>query len=122
MRGATEPPQRDIRDQQVAHYVARRVRELRLASLITQDALAAQVGVRRESLSRYEGGERAITIGLLLDIATALGQPLTSFLPSVPGDPLAEIVAILHAHPDLAPSVMDLLTTLIMDTSDSEVS
>ncbi|NTW02540.1 MAG: helix-turn-helix transcriptional regulator [Oscillochloris sp.] len=118
---ASDPAPRTLRDQQVAHYVARRVRELRLANLITQEELAAQLGVRRESLSRYEGGERAISIALLLDIARALGQPVSAFLPPLPGDPMTEIATILHTRPDLAASVMDLLCALTTDSTDPEL-
>jgi transcriptional regulator with XRE-family HTH domain len=96
--------------------VARRVRELRLAHLITQEELAARLGVKRESMSRYESGERAISIALLIDIAAALGQPVSGFLPApARGDeegPLAEIITALHDRPDLIPSVQDLLAAL----------
>jgi transcriptional regulator with XRE-family HTH domain len=102
------------REESVGAYIARRVRSLRLAHAMTQEELAAILGVKRESMSRYESGERAITIALLLDIAAALEQPLDAFLP--PGQleepPLAEIVAALRARPDLIPSVQDLLTVM----------
>lgn len=78
--GAT-PSRRRAREAQVAGYVARRVRDIRLGRAVTQEELAGALGVKRESMSRYESGERAITIALLLDIATALGQPVTAFLP-----------------------------------------
>jgi transcriptional regulator with XRE-family HTH domain len=99
-------------DRRVAGYVARRVRDLRLARLVTQEELAASIGVKRESLSRYESGERAISIALLLDIAAALEQPVSAFLPPAAGqdDQLAEIAAALRARPDLIPSVRNLLT------------
>jgi transcriptional regulator with XRE-family HTH domain len=104
------------RDPLVAGYVARRVRDLRLARLVTQEELAATLGVKRESLSRYESGERAISIALLLDIAAALEQPVAAFLPPAAGGQpegqIAEIVAALQGRPDLIPSVQDLLATL----------
>jgi transcriptional regulator with XRE-family HTH domain len=84
--------------------------------LVTQEELAASLGVKRESMSRYESGERTISVALLLDIAAALGQPITAFLPpgasGQTGGPLAEIVAVLHDRPDLIPSVQDLLAAL----------
>lgn len=108
------PAARRQRDRRVGAYVAGRVRSLRLAQAMTQEELAIILGVKRESMSRYESGERAITIALLLDIAAALAQPVSAFLP--PGEqaeaPLAEIVEALRARPDLIPSVQDLLTVM----------
>lgn len=108
---------RRSRDAQVAAHVGRRVRDLRLERAVTQEELAAAIGVKRESLSRYESGERAITIALLLDIATAMEQPLTAFLPVQPGEvplpaPIGEVVAALLERPDLIPSVQDLLAVM----------
>jgi transcriptional regulator with XRE-family HTH domain len=84
---------------------------------MTQEELATSIGVKRESMSRYESGERAISIALLLDIADILGQPVSAFLPKPavepPTDsPLAEIIAALHERSDLIPSVQDLLAAL----------
>lgn len=108
---------RRLRDAEVASRVARRVRDLRLARAVTQEELAAVLGVKRESLSRYESGERAITIALLLDIAAALEQPITAFLPGgeahmAPPGPADEVAAVLRERPDLIPSVLDLLAAL----------
>jgi transcriptional regulator with XRE-family HTH domain len=92
------------------------VRDLRLARLMTQEELASRLGVKRESMSRYEGGARAISIALLLDIAAALGHPVAAFLPlsaaAPPEGQIVEIVAALRARPDLIPSVQDLLAVL----------
>lgn len=99
------------REAAVERHVARRVRELRQARSLTQEGLAAALGVKRESISRYESGDRAITIALLLDIAAALDQPVAAFLPPEPpaADPLAEIVAALRGRPELVADVAALL-------------
>ena len=114
MSANTASSPRRQREETVGAYVAGRVRELRLAHAITQEELAAVLGVKRESMSRYESGERAITIALLLDIAAALRQPLSAFLP--PGQleepALGEIVTVLRARPDLIASVQDLLAVM----------
>lgn len=111
------PSRRRLREAEIGAHVARRVRDLRLARAVTQEELAGVLGVKRESMSRYESGERAITIALLLDIATALEQPVTTFLPggqesSAAHDILAEVTAALRERPDLIPSVLDLLAVL----------
>lgn len=107
---------RSDREGEVARHVARRVRDLRLQSAVTQEELAEALGVKRESMSRYESGERAITIALLLDIAAALGRPISALLPDgdpPTGDATDAIVATLRARPDLIPSVQDLLAALM---------
>lgn len=102
------------REQRVGAYIAHRVRSLRFAQAMTQEELATILGVKRESMSRYESGERTITIALLLDIAVALEHPIAAFLP--PGgqeEPhLAEIIAALRARPNLIPSVQNLLAVM----------
>ena len=110
-------PRRRLRDVAVVLQIAQRVRDLRLARAVTQEELAAALGVKRASMSRYESGERAITIPMLLAIAAVLEQPVTAFLPGeVPHvenqDGVAEVIATLQARPDLIPSVRDLLTAL----------
>lgn len=111
------------RDAEALRKVARRVRDLRLALAVTQEELATAIGVKRESMSRYENGERAITIPLLIDIAAALGQPVTALLPEAATeggqpDEIAQVTAILQERPDLLPSVLDLLTVLHEDTQE----
>lgn len=107
------------REERVASHVAQRVRRLRLAQAMTQEELAAALGVKRESVSRYESGERTITIALLLDIAAAFGLPVSAFLPlaQLEDSSLAQIVAALHARPDLIPSVQDLLAAISEEQS-----
>lgn len=115
-RAGLATSRRRQREAEVEGQVARRVRDLRLARAVTQEELAAIIGVKRESMSRYESGERAITIALLLDIAAALEQPITAFLPGreagAPPDAAAEVAAALRERPDLIPSVLDLLAVL----------
>jgi transcriptional regulator with XRE-family HTH domain len=116
-RASLGTPRRRHREEEVGLQIARRVRDLRLARAVTQEELAAVLGVKRESMSRYESGERTITIALLLDIAAALEQPVTTFLPGGEGNGttngvLAEVTAALQERPDLIPSVLDLLAVL----------
>lgn len=116
-RASPRTSRRRHREEDVGLQIARRVRDLRLARAVTQEELAAVLGVKRESMSRYESGERAITIALLLDIAAALEQPITAFLPGgetngSAHDALAEVSAALQERPDLIPSVLDLLAVL----------
>ena len=52
--------------------LARRVRELRLASGMSQRELAEQAGIRQALVSQIEQGEANVTLDSLLRIAMAL--------------------------------------------------
>jgi transcriptional regulator with XRE-family HTH domain len=55
--------------------VAANVRRLRLRAGLTQDALAERASVETDYLARVEAAKYNITIGLLGQIADALGVP-----------------------------------------------
>lgn len=63
------------------HEIGAAVRNTRMARGITQDELAQALGVDRVTISRYEGGKRAISIPTLLDVSAYLGIPVTRLLP-----------------------------------------
>ena len=54
-----------------------RVRSLRLARKLSQEALGHLVGVGRESIMAIEGGRTGITVDAIIDIAGALKVPVT---------------------------------------------
>lgn len=49
------------------------VMELRKRALMTQEELAAALGIKRTTLSHYETGRRRIPVSLLPEIRDALG-------------------------------------------------
>lgn len=57
----------------MATPVGERIKELREARRLTQDALAARVGVSRKTISNWETGETAVSTSHLGAIATGLG-------------------------------------------------
>ncbi len=63
------------------HEIGAAVRNARMARGITQDELAQALGVDRVTISRYEGGKRAIGIPTLLDVSAYLRIPVTLLLP-----------------------------------------
>lgn len=96
---------------------------------ITQDELAPRLGVGRATLARYETGQRALSAAMLVHICQVLDESLDSLLPglttarSAPAGaplPLAlqRIVQQLQQHPDLVPTVEDLLETLGVTGAD----
>lgn len=93
------------------------LRKARLARGYTQDELAQLMGVDRTTISKYEGGARAPSIGVLIQIGQLLGQPLAALVPGIhgaepiptPRGPVQTIIQVLDDRPDLIPTVLELL-------------
>src|SRR5215475_5257733 len=77
--------------------IARRVRELRTASGLSLEALAAHCGVSRSMISLIERGENSPTAVLLERLATGLDVPLASLFDAP--RPAAEPIARLADQP-----------------------
>jgi transcriptional regulator with XRE-family HTH domain len=99
------------------------IRDARFSRGLTQDDLAARLGVTRATVASYETGRRKIPAGTLIQIAHLCGKPLTFFdaqqqpaaAPS-PGPQHAAVAAIvntLQAHPEFTPFVLEFLETLV---------
>ena len=58
-------------------YLGRRIRELREAADLSQEALAAKAGIGRAALARIEKGQYSPRYGTLVALAGALGVPAT---------------------------------------------
>jgi transcriptional regulator with XRE-family HTH domain len=106
------------------------IRAARFSRGLTQDDLAARLGVTRATIASYETGRRKIPAGTLIQIARLCGKPLTFFdaqqseaapspepQPPVQADPqhaaVAAIVNTLQAHPEFTPFVLEFLETLV---------
>lgn len=121
------------------------LRALRQRYRIKQEQLATRLDLDVATISRYERGERAMTVGMLLLIADQFGVPASSLLPpehqppasehtpqpaaataglsslltSLPqleGGAIMSIVQALAARPDL---IMPVMTALEQQTSDA---
>jgi transcriptional regulator with XRE-family HTH domain len=62
--------------------IGSRVRDIRLASRITQAAIAAEAGLSRQSVANIEKGRQRFMVHTLLDISRALGVDPISLLPT----------------------------------------
>jgi transcriptional regulator with XRE-family HTH domain len=62
----------------------RRIRQLRLASNLTQEALAARSGLHPTYIGGIERGERNVGFDNLLKIARALGEPPANLFAEFP--------------------------------------
>jgi transcriptional regulator with XRE-family HTH domain len=108
------------------------IRAARFSRGLTQDDLAARLGVTRATIASYETGRRKIPAGTLIQIAHLCGKPLTFFdaqqretvPPPEPQSPsqadpqhaaVAAIVNTLQAHPEFTPFVLEFLETLVQE-------
>ncbi len=57
----------------VDEHVGARIRAIRRAAGLSQDALARQVGISFQQLQKYERGSNRVSASKLFDISTALG-------------------------------------------------
>jgi transcriptional regulator with XRE-family HTH domain len=112
------------------------VRAARLARGVTQDDLASLLGVDRVTISRYEGGKRTLPSPALVRIATYLAISVSQLTPEATSSPdmarapaalqpitlahadaqqtaMQTVVRVLEQRPDLLPTVLDLLETLL---------
>ena len=59
--------------------VAARIREFRVLAGLTQTELAEPLGLAFQQIQKYERGTNRVSAGRLVQIATALGQPVAAF-------------------------------------------
>jgi transcriptional regulator with XRE-family HTH domain len=74
------------RPRDVDHHVGRRMRELRLMLGMSQQALAARIGVTSQQAHNYENGVARIAAGRLYGIAQMLGVDVGYFYDVGGGD------------------------------------
>ncbi len=85
-------------------HVGQRVRQRRWVVGMTQQQLAARVGIRFQQIQKYEAGTNRISASRMWDIATAMEVPVSFFfegidgqvpdLGKVRGDPLTDKEAL----------------------------
>lgn len=68
-------------DMRVYAALGQRILELRRAQRMTQDQLAAKVGLTRTSITNIEGGKQKLLLHTLYDIAGALGVEPMEMMP-----------------------------------------
>jgi transcriptional regulator with XRE-family HTH domain len=61
--------------------VGAQLRAMRLRYVLKQEELAAALGVKHAAISRWERGERGLSVDMLLTIAERFGVPAAELLP-----------------------------------------
>lgn len=90
-------------------YIAKRLKDLRTAAKLSQTALAAQLGVTPNTVSRWEGGVYQPSLADLDRLARVFERPITVFLPSEHLPVSEEQSALLSATGDLPPEDLEEL-------------
>lgn len=64
-------------------YMGERIREARSAARMSQKELAGLLGVSYQQVQKYERGDNRVNGGRISLLVSALGKPVTFFLPDV---------------------------------------
>lgn len=91
---------RTPREEAVRAHIGRKIAAARTERGITAGALAAQVGLSVDRLSRFEKGRRQLPVRMLCEIAGVLGKPVAYFFNDLPGELPAADDASLHGARD----------------------
>jgi transcriptional regulator with XRE-family HTH domain len=117
-----QPRERRDREAELNARICQIVREKRLGLGLLQAQVAAHLSLAESTFSRYESGQRVMPAAMLCRIAAYLRQPIAALVPQefaggdgAPEDDLQRITQALWQRPDLTPTVVGLLETLLAD-------
>jgi transcriptional regulator with XRE-family HTH domain len=124
-----QPRERRDREAVLNAQICHIVREKRLDLGLLQAQVATHLSLAESTFSRYESGQRIMPAAMLCRIAAYLRQPITALVPpefaggapptanraDVPEGDLQRITEALRQRPDLTPTVIGLLETLLAD-------
>ncbi len=111
---------------EIDRTIGQALRSMRLSRTYTQAELGDALGVTRTAVTHYEAGTRSLNAAQLVLAARFLDCAVEELIPSVQGHtappieravestvPVAQIIHILNARPDLVVNVLDLLETML---------
>lgn len=75
-------------DSDLSIFIGNKIKVLRETNGLTQDDLATNLGLTRQSISRYETGERKVSLDILYDLAKTFSVSMDSFFPAKATAPL----------------------------------
>ena len=85
----------------ITEHIAKKIKELRVASGLTQGQLARKIHVTPNTVSRWESGEYKPKIEDLERLSRVLDRPLWAFMPGDTGPATEDQKALLSATGDL---------------------
>lgn len=77
---------------ELSKYIGSKIRYYRELKNLTQDELAEQLGTTRQSVSRYENGERKANQDILFELADIFKISINNFFPPVENIPSIETI------------------------------
>jgi transcriptional regulator with XRE-family HTH domain len=90
-------------------YVGAKLREIRGSRGLSQETLAAAVGVTFQQLQKYERGKNRISASRLCNLATCLDVPVSFFFDGLEGGDRSDAVSTVRWHLELIRG-MEMLT------------
>ena len=90
-------------------YVGQRIRRRRWISGLTQQQLAARVGIRFQQIQKYETGTNRISASRMWDIAAAMEVPVSFFFEGIDGQ--APDMGKVRGDPLTDKEALDLVRT-----------
>lgn len=94
--------------------IGKRIQKAREEIGISQEELAARLGVSQAALSNYELGKRRLYLANIQQIADVLNKPLSFFM----DEPAKEIKTTPHFKNPTMSKIIELLTELPQDEID----
>ncbi len=114
-------------------HVCRRLKAKRILSSMTQERLAASLGISQQQLQRYEAGKGRMTCSLIYRAALAMDVPIGYFFESIhfgqgeePGRDVEKTALLLSRtiqdipNAKIQKSLLDLVGVLAVSANDSE--
>lgn len=90
-------------------HVGYKVRELRLRQDMTQQSLAAKVGVQFQQIQKYERGQNRISASRLYLIAHALGVSVGHFFDGLTDQPRTDVAQGVKIQPEALHETLQLV-------------
>jgi transcriptional regulator with XRE-family HTH domain len=98
---------------EIACHIGRKIKEIREAAGLSQQALAEMVDTTANTVSRWESSTYQPRVEDLDRLARKLGKPIWVFLPSEVEPPRDEQKALLSATGDLPPEDIEELVRYV---------
>jgi transcriptional regulator with XRE-family HTH domain len=97
--------------------LGKRIAKARRDRKLTQDRLAATIGISRTSVTNIEKGRQLVAVHVLANFAGALGVPAADLIPS---SDVAPTVEIPSAIANLNPQARDWAIRVLSTTSEND--
>ncbi len=81
--GKTDADKKKGRAQEIDKLIGQQLKKFRKLRKMTQEDLAAKLGISFQQIQKYENGKNRITFGRLYELSNFLNVPLSSFVAGI---------------------------------------